>query len=208
MPELLWQELRRKWELSVVAVWPPWCGWSAGKLSACIFAGKGNNGGDGFVAARHLVGCGIDVAVYVTGALDGISGDARTNLDILRNMGVDVVPLASEEAWSSAASDLARADVAVDAILGTGAKGAPSGEAARAISIMNESHAPIIAVDVPSGVDACNGSIGGDMHYRPYNSHACTAQDRAIDVSRCSLCWTSDSRPHRAAGCVDRFPQD
>lgn len=139
----------------------PWCGWSAGKLSACIFAGKGNNGGDGFVAARHLVGCGIDVAVYVTGALDGISGDARTNLDILRNMGVDVVPLASEEAWSSAASDLARADVAVDAILGTGAKGAPSGEAARAISIMNESHAPIIAVDVPSGVDACNGSIEG-----------------------------------------------
>jgi hydroxyethylthiazole kinase-like uncharacterized protein yjeF len=139
----------------------PWCGWSAGRLSTCIFAGKGNNGGDGFVAARHLVGYGINVSVYVTGSLDGISGAARANLEILRNMGVDVVPLASEEAWSSAAHDLAWADVAVDAILGTGAKGAPSGEAARAISMMNGSHAPIIAVDLPSGVDAYNGSIKG-----------------------------------------------
>ena len=123
-------------------------------------AGKGSNGGDGFVAARHLIGCGIDIAVCNWGPGRHFRR-CRTNLDILRNMGVDVVPLASEEAWSSAASDLARADVAVDAILGTGAKGAPSGEAARAISIMNESHAPVIAVDVPSGVDACNGSIEG-----------------------------------------------
>lgn len=139
----------------------PWCGWSARKISACIFAGKGNNGGDGFVAARHLVGYGVDVSVYVTGTLDGISGDARANLEILTNMGVDVVALAAEEDWSSAACDLAGADVAVDAILGTGAKGAPFGEAARAISLMNESLVPVIAVDVPSGVDAYNGSIKG-----------------------------------------------
>lgn len=136
-------------------------GWSAGRPSACIFAGKGNNGGDGFVAARHLVGCGVDVSVYVTGSLDGISGDARTNLDILRNMGVDVVGLTCEEAWSAAADDLAVADVAIDAILGTGAKGAPCGEPARAISMMSKSPVPIVAVDVPSGVDAGSGAVAG-----------------------------------------------
>jgi hydroxyethylthiazole kinase-like uncharacterized protein yjeF len=136
-------------------------GWSAGRPSVCIFAGKGNNGGDGFVAARHLVGCGVDVSVYVTGSLDGISGDARTNLDILRNMGVDVVGLTCEEAWSAAADDLAVADVAIDAILGTGAKGAPCGEPARAISMMSKSPVPIVAVDVPSGVDAGSGAVAG-----------------------------------------------
>jgi NAD(P)H-hydrate epimerase len=76
--------------------------------------------------------------------------------------GIAVVPLLGEGAWNAARADLAASDVIIDALLGTGARGAPSPEAARAISLMNESPAPIVAVDVPSGVDALTGAVPGE----------------------------------------------
>ena len=62
----------------------------AGAQSALILAGRGNNGGDGYVIARHLANAGIDVCVRVLSPLDDIAGDARTNLDIIRKMELDV----------------------------------------------------------------------------------------------------------------------
>ncbi len=131
-------------------------------VSVCIIAGRGNNGGDGFVAARHLAGYGARVWAYVVGDPSTIVGDARINMDAMAGAGVGVVPLVDEEAWNAARADLAQADVIIDAILGTGARGAPSPEAARAISLMNESTAPVVAVDAPSGVDALTGAVLGE----------------------------------------------
>ena len=131
-------------------------------VSVCIIAGRGNNGGDGFVAARHLAGYGARVWVYVVGDPSTIVGDARINMDAMAGAGVGVVPLLDEGAWNAARADLAQSDVIIDAILGTGARGAPSPEAARAISLMNESTAPVVAVDAPSGVDALTGAVPGE----------------------------------------------
>ena len=134
----------------------------ARSVSAGILAGRGNNGGDGFAAARHLAGYGARVSVYVVGDSCAIQGDARVNLDALVKSGIAVVPLLGEGAWNAARTDLAASDVIVDAILGTGARGAPSPDVARAISLMNESPAPVVAVDVPSGVDALTGAVPGE----------------------------------------------
>ena len=131
-------------------------------VSVCIIAGRGNNGGDGFVAARHLAGYGARVWAYVVGDPSTIVGDARINMDAMAGAGVGVVPLLDEGAWNAARADLAQSDVIIDAILGTGARGAPSPEAARAISLMNESTAPVVAVDAPSGVDALTGAVPGE----------------------------------------------
>jgi hydroxyethylthiazole kinase-like uncharacterized protein yjeF len=131
-------------------------------VSVCILAGRGNNGGDGYAAARHLAGYGARISVYVVGDPSTIVGDARTNLDAMVKSGIGVLPLLDEGAWNAARADLAVSDVTVDAILGTGARGAPSPEAARAISLMNESPAPIVAVDAPSGVDALTGAVPGE----------------------------------------------
>ncbi len=137
-------------------------GGQARSVSVCILAGRGNNGGDGFAAARHLAGYGPRVSVYVVGEPSAVSGDARTNLDAMVKSGIGLVPLLSEAAWNAARADLVASDVIIDAVLGTGARGAPSPEAARAISLMNESPAPIVAVDVPSGVDALTGAVFGE----------------------------------------------
>lgn len=127
----------------------------------CIFAGRGNNGGDGFVAARHLAGFGARVAVYVVGDSSQVEGDARINLDAMLKSGIQAASLSDDTAWALAREDLAAADAAIDAILGTGAQGAPLPEAARAISLMNELPVPVVAVDIPSGVDALTGATPG-----------------------------------------------
>ncbi len=137
-------------------------GGPARSMSVCILAGRGNNGGDGFAAARHLAGYGARVSVYVVGDPCAIQGDARANLDAMVKSGIAVVPLIGEGAWNAVRADLAASDVIIDAVLGTGARGAPSPEAARAISLMNESPAPIVAVDVPSGVHALTGEVAGE----------------------------------------------
>lgn len=136
-------------------------GLGAHEPRVCIFAGRGNNGGDGFVAARHLAGCGARVGVYVLGDPSRVAGDARVNLDAMLKSGIRAVSLSDEAAWTLARADLAKADAAIDAILGTGARGAPSPEAARAISLMNELPVPVVAVDIPSGVDAGTGATPG-----------------------------------------------
>jgi NAD(P)H-hydrate epimerase len=126
---------------------------------AVIVCGKGNNGGDGFVIARELAAGGARVDVFLLGRAEDVSGDARANLDRLEE-GL-VRELVDEADLAALRSTLSDADVIVDAIFGTGFEGAPRGIAGGAIDAVNASGRPVLAVDVPSGLNAGTGLAEG-----------------------------------------------
>ncbi|WP_243373898.1 NAD(P)H-hydrate dehydratase [Geotalea sp. SG265] len=130
-----------------------------GKKRALIVAGKGNNGGDGFVIARLLVQQGWQVQVFLLCSTEEIGGDAAVNLQRLDPLLVTVCAGSGDLARH--ASELADAGVVVDAILGTGLKSEVRGIYGEAIDLVNSCHAPVFAVDIPSGVHAANGKILG-----------------------------------------------
>lgn len=113
-----------------------------------IVCGGGNNGGDGFVAARLLRARGREVRVAVTSDLDRLTGDAKANLDALGERPAPFTPAV-----------LDGAAVAVDAILGTGFAGEVREPARSAIVALNDAGVPVVACDVPSGVDATTGAV-------------------------------------------------
>ena len=116
-----------------------------------IVIGKGNNGGDGLVAARLLREEGRTVDVLSTASLDELQGDPLFNLGRL--------PGAPPEPFDPAT--LEGSGVIVDALLGTGFEGEPREPVAGAIAAINEQDAPVVACDVPSGVDASTGEVAG-----------------------------------------------
>jgi NAD(P)H-hydrate epimerase len=118
-----------------------------------VVAGKGNNGGDGFVAARMLRDRGRDVDVLVAGGTDGLSADAAANLARLG----DPAPVALSDV-SEIAPD---ATLVIDALLGTGASGAPRGPVAAAIELIRARGVAVLAADIASGVDASTGEVAG-----------------------------------------------
>lgn len=122
---------------------------------AVVVCGPGNNGGDGLVTARHLARWGMRVSVVGVEALDGLQGSAAANLARLDEVGLNVRPA------SMLAPELARADVAVDAIFGIGFHGVAEGPAAIAIAALGASPVPVVAVDIPSGVDGATGAVDG-----------------------------------------------
>jgi hydroxyethylthiazole kinase-like uncharacterized protein yjeF len=125
-----------------------------------VVCGKGNNGGDGLCAARHLANAGLRVRVYLLSRDQDLQGDAATNLRALRAAGVEVDNVVG--AVDTAVRAIAHgADVLVDAIFGTGFRGSAMGLSARAIEAVNESRLPVVAVDVPSGLDADTGRVEG-----------------------------------------------
>jgi ADP-dependent NAD(P)H-hydrate dehydratase / NAD(P)H-hydrate epimerase len=117
-----------------------------------VVVGKGNNGGDGLVVARLLRGDGHEVDVLATGALDELRGDPLVNLERL--------PGAAPEPF--AAERLEGSGVIVDALLGTGFEGSPREPLASAIAAINAQDAPVVACDVPSGVNASTGEVEGE----------------------------------------------
>jgi NAD(P)H-hydrate epimerase len=116
-----------------------------------VFAGKGNNGGDGLVAARLLRADGRDVDVLLAGERGEFSGDARSNLE----------RLSGPEPLALSAAIAAGTTLVIDALLGTGASGAPRGLVAEAIEAICACGVPVLAADVPSGVDASSGEVAG-----------------------------------------------
>jgi hydroxyethylthiazole kinase-like uncharacterized protein yjeF len=115
-----------------------------------VLCGKGNNGGDGLVAARALREAGREVAVFIAEAPEELKGDARRSL--LRLPGVPPVPYGP-------GCSLAESAAIVDALLGTGFAGEPRGAIAEAIDDANAAGVPLVSVDVPSGVDASTGVV-------------------------------------------------
>lgn len=128
--------------------------------SAVILCGGGNNGGDGYAMARHLHNRGVKVALYALKAPADLQGDAATNCTICQHMGLPIHLLGDDEvAISKAAAVWAKADLLVDAILGTGFQGEVREPAASIIARVNRLAQPVVvAVDVPSGLDCQTGT--------------------------------------------------
>jgi ADP-dependent NAD(P)H-hydrate dehydratase / NAD(P)H-hydrate epimerase len=117
-----------------------------------VICGKGNNGGDGFVAARKLQAAGREVRLLLLAASSELQGDAA---EMFRKLSLaPVVARSSQELKSEQARGVFDSDVRLDAILGTGFRPPVSGLYAEAIALLNAGHAPVIAVDIPSGADA------------------------------------------------------
>lgn len=134
------------------------------KKGVVIFCGKGNNGGDGFVAARHLINRGYHVDVVFLGKKEELSGDAGANYTALSRITDLIHELKDSGGFSATDIVLKDRGVIIDALLGTGIKGAVKEPYAGAIQLINEAAAaglPVLAVDIPSGIDADTGASAG-----------------------------------------------
>jgi ADP-dependent NAD(P)H-hydrate dehydratase / NAD(P)H-hydrate epimerase len=166
-----------------------------------VVVGKGNNGGDGLVAARVLREDGHEVDVLTTAPVEELHGDALANLERL--------PGAPPEAFGAARLD--GSGVVVDALLGTGFEGVPREPLAGAIVAINAQDSPVVACDVPSGVNASNGEVEGEavrsqatatfhgskvgLHVEPGKGHAGAIEVIEIGIPR-------GAPPSGAAGLI------
>ena len=125
----------------------------------CIFCGTGNNGGDGYVIARHLLNSGFQVVVVVCGDRSRIKGDAKTNLDILERLGQPVaeLDLAGGDMEGQVKDFVEGASMIVDALFGTGLSGELRAEHREVVESINGQNCPVLAVDIPSGLDCDTG---------------------------------------------------
>ena len=125
-----------------------------------VMCGKGNNGGDGFVVARHLASAGVRIRVLLVAPPGAYKGDALTNLKILKAMARDGAgPITISRANARALSAIPRPDVIVDAIFGTGFSGRVPRGVAQLIQWINAQAIPVVSVDIPSGVEASTGNV-------------------------------------------------
>lgn len=126
-----------------------------------VMAGKGNNGGDGYVIARLLTLEGWDAKVIILADREQVTGDAAVNLE---KLSVAAVNYCTSEGELSTVhmEEIFQADVIVDALLGTGLCSNVEGIYLEAIDLMNASGRPVVSVDIPSGVHATNGRVLGD----------------------------------------------
>ncbi len=133
------------------------------KPKVCIFCGTGNNGGDGYVIARHLLNSDFTVTVVICGDRDKISGDAKMNLDILRRMNqpIEQLNLKDADIPGLVGNLAADTDLLVDAIFGTGLKGQLQDEFKGLLESINALNRPVLAVDIPSGLDCDTGKPHG-----------------------------------------------
>lgn len=127
----------------------------------CIFAGRGNNGGDGFVAARYIHNAGAKVKIFFLGSVDHIQGDAKFHFDIITKMALDIIEVRGDRDWDKVRLALLFTDGVVDALLGTGFRGDVRGNYAEVIALINNRQTAVLAVDLPSGLHANTGFVSG-----------------------------------------------
>ncbi|MEQ8170341.1 MAG: NAD(P)H-hydrate dehydratase [Candidatus Eremiobacterota bacterium] len=126
-----------------------------------ILAGRGNNGGDGFVIARHLFNNGYKVRIFLIAKKEDLKGDALTNCFIAEKIDVPVKEIFSENELPFLSFEIDKGDLIVDGLLGTGIKGGARGLIAEVINIVNNTGKPVIAIDTPSGLDCTTGRVEG-----------------------------------------------
>ena len=141
------------------------------RVRVCVLCGKGNNGGDGFVVARHLREEKVQTRVLLFGQPEEIRGDAATNLSRWLEGGDKVEVISQDADWERVWPEVCSSNVIIDALLGTGLRGAASGTVARAITDINEFSrmttspwpALILAVDTPSGLPSDGEAPSGPV---------------------------------------------
>jgi hydroxyethylthiazole kinase-like uncharacterized protein yjeF len=121
---------------------------------AAIFCGPGANGGDGLAVARHLDGRGVVPRIMLIGERSRYRGDAATNLSICERLALGIVSVTDESEMHAALAAVSRCDIIVDAIFGTGMNRAPDGIYAAVIAAIAALGIPIVAIDLPSGLNA------------------------------------------------------
>lgn len=129
-------------------------------LNLLIIAGPGNNGGDGFVAARCFLKKGLKVSLIVSSSLGGYKGDAKINLDALLKLNDPNCKVKYSKNFLDREinEEVKSADCVIDSLLGTGSRGAPRGEVKRLIKLCNNAGA-VVAFDIPSGIDPLTGNV-------------------------------------------------
>ncbi len=133
-------------------------GGAAGKYIV-LLAGSGNNGGDALCAARHLANLGAQVHIFLAGEVTHLKTDAKVMYEADQSMELELHGLESDRDWHRLQLTLRRADAVVDGILGTGFAGELRKRTLRLIEIVNEAGRPVVAIDVPSGVEADTGRV-------------------------------------------------
>jgi NAD(P)H-hydrate epimerase len=144
----------------------------AGPVVVCC--GKGNNGGDGFVIARHLDNHGHTVKVLLFARPEDLTGDAATNYHIVERSGL---PLAVWPDEARVRADLAGADWVVDALYGTGLQGPIRPPMDEVVGWINASGRRVLAVDVPSGLDCDTGRPLGPVIRADYTATFVAAKE-------------------------------
>jgi len=145
-----------------------------------IVAGPGNNGGDGFVAGRFLHNAGADVKIFYFGDRKSAKGDALTNIIIAEKMGLDID---SSKDISALKSCIKNADIVVDALLGTGIKGELRPEITKVVGEMNRRCCPLVAVDIPSGIDADTGEPLGPQLSKEHIGESAVRADVTVTLA-------------------------
>jgi len=120
-----------------------------------VCAGSGGNGGGGMVAARHLANRGVEVGVVLSRPRDDFVGVPARQLTILERIGVGVL--------SAVGDTVGSCDLLIDALIGYSLQGAPRGRSLDLIEAMNAADSPVLALDIPSGVDATTGETPGAL---------------------------------------------
>lgn len=131
--------------------------------SVLLVAGRGNNGGDAFVAARCLAEQDVDAEVWLVGNARDVKGDALEHLNRMKDAGVPLYEMPAIEDWDPGFINPRDADIVVDGILGTGTVGPARGPAAAAIHHVNtmSEFSLVVSIDLPSGLDADTGRADG-----------------------------------------------
>ena len=127
------------------------------KMKIAIITGKGNNGGDGFVVARYLMNSGVHVKVYLLADPKVLRGEAETNSQIFQRMKGEVISVPSSKDYQKVKKELEKFDLLIDAIFGTGLDAEVRGYYREVIDHLNTLQKPIVAIDIPSGLDANTG---------------------------------------------------
>jgi NAD(P)H-hydrate epimerase len=126
-----------------------------------ILAGRGNNGGDGFVVARYLAQRDVATSVYLLSSSQRLEGDAADNFNLLADLDVTIFEMPAAEEFERQKARMALEDIWVDALLGTGLNSDVRGYFKAAIEFINQLEKPVVAVDMPSGLHADTGQPCG-----------------------------------------------
>jgi NAD(P)H-hydrate epimerase len=126
-----------------------------------VFAGTGNNGGDGLALARHLKNLELDVVVYIVGKEERLTDDALLNYNILKKLGIEINFLQTPEAIEQIKNTIGQHDLIVDALFGTGLNSEVRDLPKQLIRLINALDNYVVAIDIPSGIDGNLGKVHG-----------------------------------------------